>query len=119
MVPNSGSRLPIPPALTDAIFAHAIGDALQSELGASHRAAKTVMGWTRVSDRTAREWLHGRSSPNGRHLILLATHCRAVMAAMLRLSGHSRAALAVDLETVEDSLEALLGIARKMRSDDY
>lgn len=119
MVPNSGSRLPIPPVLTEDLFAHAIGDALQSELGASHRAAKTVMRWTRVSDRTAREWLHGRSSPNGRHLIMLATHCRPVMATVLRLSGHDRAALAVDLEAVETSLEAILGIARKMRSDGH
>lgn len=119
MVPNSGSRLPILPALTEAVLAHSIGDALQSELGASHRAAKTVMGWTKVSDRTAREWLHGRSSPSGRHLIMLAANCRPVMAAMLRLSGHNRVALAVDIEAVEASLETILFIARKMRSDGH
>jgi hypothetical protein len=50
---------------------------------------------------------------------MLATHCRPVMATVLRLSGHDRAALAVDLEAVETSLEAILGIARKMRSDGH
>ena len=116
MVPKTGNRVPKGRiSLSEREFAQAIGEALQRELGASHRAAKTVMAWTGVSDRTARLWLHGSASPNGLHLVVLAAHCRPVLATVLRLMGHDRVALAVDLEVVEGQLEMILESIRRLR----
>ena len=116
MVPKSGNRVPkLQISLSESEFAHAVGEALQLELGASHRATKTVMAWTGVSDRTARLWLHGSASPNGLHLIVLAAHCRPVLATVLRIMGHDKIALAVDLEMVEGQLEMILESIRRLR----
>jgi hypothetical protein len=118
MVPKSGSRLPKKQILPSGVeFAHAIGTALRGDLGGSHQAAKTVMAWTGVSDRTARAWLNGQSSPSGLHLIGLAAHCHLVMATVLRLTGHGQVALALDLERVEATLEQTLATARRLRTE--
>jgi hypothetical protein len=118
MVPKSGTRLPKSPVLlSDARVAELIGTALQEELGASRRAAKTVIAWTGVSDHTARSWLNGRTSPSALHLIVLATHCRPVMMAVLRLSGHDRVAVTIDLEAVEARMEATLEVVRSLLSE--
>src|SRR5665213_3834400 len=117
MVPKSGSRLPKSPIFSDADFAAVIAAALQTDLGASRRATKMVMTWAEVSDRTARAWLNGRCCPSGRHLVLLAAKCRPVMAAMLRLSGHEKVALAIDLQSMETMLGAMLETVRKFRRD--
>ena len=118
MVPKSGTRLPkTQDPLSEARLAVLIGNALQDELGASRRATKTVMSWTGVSDHTARAWLNGRTSPSGLHLVVLAAHCRPVMATVLRLAGHEQVAIAIDLEAIESSLEAILDTARRLRSE--
>lgn len=101
--------------LSEAEFGRAIGEALQAELGGSRRAAKTVMAWTGVSGRTARQWLQGASCPNGRHLILLATYCRSVLVAILSLAGHNQTIIGVDLETIELRLNELLSSVRELR----
>jgi hypothetical protein len=116
MVPKSGTLVPKSRILpSEADLSHAIGQALRAELGASHRAAKTVMAWTGVSSRTARLWLHGTSSPNGRHLILLAMNCRSVLVAMLLLAGHDLAVIGVELEAVELQLEDMIASVRSLR----
>lgn len=116
MVSKSGSRVSKSPILaSESDFAGAISAALQQELGASRRAAKTVMAWTGVSGRTARLWLHGSSIPSGLHLVTLAAHCPRVLALLLRLSGHGEIALAVDLARLEAALEAILHAARQLR----
>lgn len=120
MVPKTGTRLPkLQSALSDARLAAIIGTALQSELGASRRATKTVMSWTGVSDHTARAWLNGRTSPSGLHLVVLAAHCQPVMHAVLELTGHSDVALAIDIEAVEERLSAILEAARSLRTDGH
>ena len=101
--------------LSEADFSRAIGEALQAELGGSHRAAKTVMAWTGVSSRTARLWLQGTRSPNGRHLVLLTKHCRSVLVAVLSLAGHDQVIVDVDLETVQLRIEDLLAFVRSVR----
>lgn len=116
MVPKSGTGVPKSQMrLSEADFSRAIGHALQSELGGSHRAAKTVMAWAGVSSRTARLWLHGSSSPSGRHLVVLATHCRAVLETMLGLAGHDRTIISVELETIELRIEGVLASVRQLR----
>lgn len=120
MVPKTGTRLPkMQSALSDARLAAIIGTALQSELGASRRATKTVMSWTGVSDHTARAWLNGRTSPSGVHLVVLAANCQPVMTAVLALTGHAEAALAIEIEAVEERLEAVLKVARSLRTESH
>jgi hypothetical protein len=117
MVPKSGSRLPKTQiSLSDAELAELIGTALRDELGASRRAAKTIIAWTGVSDRTARAWLNGRSSPSSLHLLAMAAHCKPVMATMLRLTGHEHVAIGIDLQAVEAGLEQTLAAVRSLSS---
>ena len=116
MVLKSGTSVPKSRiVLSEADFSRAIGEALKAELGGSHRAAKTVMTWTGVSSRTARLWLQGARSPNGRHLVLLAKHCRSVLVAVLSLAGHDQVVVDVDLETVQLRIEDLLAFIRLVR----
>lgn len=116
MVPKTRGRLPKSTfQLSEPELADAIGRALQGELGASRRATKTVMGWTGVSDHTARAWLQGRSTPSGLHLVALSAHCDAVLSVVLRLTGQENVALAVDLGELERELEQLLERTRKLR----
>ena len=116
MVPKSGTRLlNSQPALSDATLAEIIGSALRSELGASRRATKTVMSWTDVSDHTARAWLNGRTSPSGAHLIVLAAHSRPVLTAILGLTGHQDIVVTIDIEAIEERLEAALALTRSLR----
>lgn len=116
MVPKTGNQVPKSQiSLSQSEFAKAVGAALQRELGASHRAAKTVMAWTGVSDRTARLWLHGSTSPSGLHLVVLVAHCPAVLATVLRLAGHRNVALSVNLEAMEAQLEEILESTRQLR----
>lgn len=121
---SSSLRLPLLDPLDgrtrDTVFAGLaaiVGTALQSELGASRRATKTVMTWTGVSDHTARAWLNGRTSPNGVHLVVLAANCLPVMNAFLELTGHAKVALDIELEAVEERLEAMLKAARSQQTE--
>jgi len=117
MVPNSGSRLPKTQILlSDAQLAELIGTALRDELGGSRRAAKTIIAWTGVSDRTARAWLNGRTSPSSLHLLAMAAHCQPVMATVLRLTGHEHVAIGINLQAVETGLEQTLAAVRGLRS---
>ena len=119
MVPKNGTRVPksqIP--LSDAEFASAIGKALQIDLGGSHRAAKTVMAWTGVSNRTAHLWLHGIRSPSGRHLVMLAANSGPLLAAVLRLAGREKALLALDLEMLERRLDEIMQTVRALRAEE-
>ncbi|NIJ21145.1 hypothetical protein FHS95_002848 [Sphingomonas naasensis] len=101
--------------ITDAQFAALVGGALRDELGGSHRAAKTIMAWTSVSDHTARAWLHGRKSPSSLHLLALAAHSRLVMSVVLRLTGYDGLALNIDIGALESGLEEILSALRLLR----
>ncbi len=116
MFPKSETRLPKSPIpASNSAFAAIIGSALQSELGASRRATKTVISWTGVSDHTARSWLNGRKCPTALHLVVLAANCTFVMTTLLRLTGHEQVAIGIDLEGVEHELELMLETARRLR----
>lgn len=126
MVAKSGSQLPktgsqLPDSrfvLTESAFAAQIADALCEDLGATRRAAKTVMRWTGVSDRTARAWLQGRASPSGLHLVALAARSELVMARVLRLAGHDDLGLALQLTEIEAGLEKVLVQVRALAGHD-
>jgi hypothetical protein len=108
-LPKTGSQLPDSGfVLTESAFAGHLAGALREDLGATRRAAKTVMRWTGVSDRTARAWLQGTTSPSGLHLVALAARSELVMAMVLRLTGHSDLGLVLRLHELETGLEQAL-----------
>lgn len=119
MLPKSGSRFPHSTNLpSEPEFARAIGLALQGELGASRRAAKTVMAWAGVSDRTARMWLHGNCMPGTLHLIALSAHCRPIMTLVLKSAGYDRVNLSIELLAIETTLENALAAVKDLRGSE-
>ncbi len=119
MVPKNGSQLPNSRfILTDLELATQIGVALREELGASRRATKTVMLWTGVSDKAARSWLQGRSSPSGLHLMALAARSEPVMTAVLRLTGHGDLEIGMRLRSMETELLRMLAIVQFSKAED-
>ena len=67
-------------------YAAAMSKALQQDLGNTHRAIKTLTGWTGAAERTVKNWLSGRSGPSGEYLIALAHHSDGVLEALLVLA---------------------------------
>ena len=105
MVRKSGSQLRDSQFLmAESALSAKVGQALRDELGSSRRATKTVMGWTDVSDRTARAWISGRVAPSGSHLLALAANSQEVMIVVLRMTGHSDLAIVIELQEIEQSL---------------
>ena len=85
-------------------FTGSIRQALRDELGGSRAAAKSIMRWTGVSDRTARNWLNGAASPRGYHLVCLHGCAPAQLAHLVRRD----AAVAVRVEVAEHADEGRL-----------
>ena len=67
-------------------FNRMVAAALRNELGESRRSIKTVMNWTNVCERTAKNWLSGGCGPNGHHLVQLAKNSDEVFDLFLVLS---------------------------------
>lgn len=98
MFPKRGKSFPISrDALTDIEFAQVIASALKVEFGSTRHGAKTIMKWTGVSQRTAKNWLNGTNAPSGVHLILLARESNAVLKAMMLLSDRPEMSLGASL----------------------
>lgn len=68
-------------------FVRGIAAALHTELGSTHQATKTVMQWTRASDRSVKHWFAGTHGPSGAHLIQIMRHSNVVFSAVLSLAG--------------------------------
>ena len=68
-----------------------IRNALKQELSGSGRTVKTAMEWTGANERTVKNWLLARSSPNGAHLVCLMRHSQKVFQAVLKLAGRDEA----------------------------
>lgn len=67
-------------------FVRGIAAALQTELGSTHQATKTVMRWTGASDRSVKHWFAGTHGPSGAHLIQLMRHSEEVTKTVLSLA---------------------------------
>jgi hypothetical protein len=93
MLPKKGKVLPSGsgPDRGGTHYAEIIAIALRAELGASHRAIKTVMRWTGASERTAKNWFGGDIGPNGQYLIRLLRESNAVLETVLAASGRAEA----------------------------
>ena len=89
----------------------AISAALKRELGESHRAIKTVMRWTGVSERTAKNWLAGSHGPAGEHLVQLMRHSDEVLVVVLGIAGRDSSKAAVMLSELRTALARMTSIA--------
>ena len=87
----------------------AIAAALKRELGGSHRAIKTVMKWTGVSERTSKNWIAGSHGPAGEHLIELLRNSDEVVATVLSLSARTELQIAAGLQEARETLLQALG----------
>lgn len=87
----------------------AIAAALKRELGGSHRAIKTVMKWTGVSERTSKNWILGSHGPSGEHLIELLRNSDEVVATVLSLSARTELQIAAGLHEARETLLQALG----------
>jgi hypothetical protein len=105
MFPKTGNKFPAGP---ERQYAIAISAALRSELGQSHRAAKTVMQWTNASERSAKNWLAGKRGPSGWHLMLLARRSDAVALAVLKLAERDDVGAGLALQTIREAHAAAL-----------
>ena len=103
MFPKTGKNLPGQSRPSD-VYAEAIAEALRTELGATHRATKTLMRWTGASERTAKNWLSGRCGPSGYHLIQLARESDIVLATVLALAGRNHHMVGAELLRMRDDL---------------
>ena len=99
MILETGTIVP-----TSACYARLVGQALRLEVGESRRAVKTIMRWTGVSDRTARNWLSDTSGPSGYHLARLAARSDAVLETFLTMSGRGKQMLIADIDAVRVAL---------------
>jgi hypothetical protein len=77
-------------------YRQTIAVALRQELGGTHRAVKTTMRWTGVSERTAKNWISGSHGPSGEHLISLMRHSDEVLIGLLTLAGRGEAIVALN-----------------------
>ena len=97
-------------------YAVAIALALRRNLGNTHRAIKTIIGWTNASERTVKNWLSGSSGPSGEHLVALLRHSDEVFETVMRSSGKERVLVAMKVFDARDklieALEALQSIAK-------
>lgn len=119
MFPKKGKKLHRRSSVdggSDNPFERAIAIALRSELGASHRAVKTVMVWTGASERTVKHWFAGTHGPSGPHLIDLARHSDAVLTYFLSASDRPSLTPGIELVGVRAKLLDLVEVIDTYRS---
>ena len=95
-------------AVSSAEYREAISAALSQELGGAGRAAKTMIRWTDVSERTAKNWISGSYGPAGEHLIELMRHSDTVLAVVLELAGRNEALSLERIKLVRQELASVL-----------
>lgn len=104
MFPNRGKGLQASGCPSAVLYASAIASALRTELGQTHQATKTIMKWTGVSDRTAKNWLSGAYGPSGNHLIQLACESDAILNTLLVMAGRQQYLIGADLLAIREAL---------------
>lgn len=101
----------------EAILRSQIASALSEELGGSNRAAKTVMKWTGVSERTAKNWTAGTHSPSCANLIELMRHSDAVLDVVLCLANRRNALAFLHLDRLISQLDGTVRDLKEFASD--
>ena len=119
-LPKKGKKFPITRRSKSSApnCANAIGHALKSELGGTHRAVKTIMRWTHANERTVKYWLAGQRCPRCEHLIEVIRHSDAICAVILQLAGRDQLVAAIDVANLRRHLVAALAeIEQSVRKD--
>jgi hypothetical protein len=106
MFPKAGKPFPNGGEQHAPTYAALIGDILRAELGNTHQAHKTLMRWTGVNERTAKNWLSGANGPSGEHLLLLMRNSDRVFECVLQLSRRPAVLSCQRLADVRNSLQA-------------
>ncbi len=109
MFPKKGNVLPNADGEVrlEVSYRQTIAAALHRDLDGTHRAVKTTMRWTGVSERTAKNWIAGSHGPSGEHLISLMRHSDEVLIGLLTLAGRGEAIVALRLVEMRDRLEEI------------
>jgi hypothetical protein len=102
MLPKKGRVLP--KKEKHGPYRRAVAHTLKNELGSTHRAVKTVMGWTGASERTVKNWLAEVGGPSGEHLVDLIRHSDGVLEMVLAMAGRRHMARAQRLIEVRKAL---------------
>jgi len=85
-------------------YASGLAVALQSELGSTHQAVKTLMKWTNANERTAKNWLKGTCGPRGENLARLIQHSDAALASFLEMAERNSAVMRTTLPSLRSDL---------------
>ncbi len=93
-----------------------IAGALRSELGNSHRAAKTIMRWTGASERTVKHWLAGRHGPGGEYLVVLMGESDAMFEAVLEAAGRHDAVVAARILAAHGTMVEVMAMVERERT---
>lgn len=78
--------------------------ALRAELGPTHQAVKVLMRWTQASEKTAKNWMAGKTGPRGEHLAALISHSDLMMNAYLAMAGRRPVTVLLALPLLRDHL---------------
>lgn len=119
VLPEMGKVLPMEPTGgSDASYALEIAMALQKELGQSHRAIKTVMGWTGASERSVKNWISGESGPSGDYLVALIRHSDRVLECVLHMADRPHAIATSKLPDIAKLMYEVLELFERPARDD-
>lgn len=119
MIPKKGKVFPgvSVPENGESSYAAMIATALQTELGNTHRAAKTLMRWTGASERTVKHWLSGHHGPGGDYLIALMRESEAVLETVLTASGRRDAVVAARILAAHATMLEAMAMVEHERVD--
>lgn len=98
-------------------FRPALAKVLKEELGSTNQAAKSIMKWANVSERTAKNWIGGTNSPSGEHLIELMRHSDAVLNIVLCLANRRGALASVQIDRLIAHLNGTVQDLKELASD--
>ena len=99
-------------------YAAMVSSALRKDLGKTHRAAKTVMQWTGVSERTVKHWFAGTRGPSGEHLMTLIRHSDSVLTGFLLMAGREHRVSRDKLIEVRGKLNEVIRSFEELTSMD-
>ena len=99
MLPKKGNIF-----LSQDQYAKGMAQALKTELGSTHQAVKTLMRWTRASEKTAKNWLAGKSGPRGEHLAALIQHSDLALNAFLVMAERKPVTALLSLLSLRNNL---------------
>lgn len=81
-----------------------IAAALRLDLGDTHRAIKTIMAWTGASERSAKNWITGATTPSAEYLIELMAQSEPVLRAVLELAKRGNSPASIQLPRLRQQL---------------